>query len=128
MDMLKITGLAVVAVSLSVLLRQKNPEYSLMLSLASGILIISMLISSASPLFERIGGLLEASGAQAEYVQILFKSLGLCFVTQIAFDGCRDLGETAIASKVETAGKISVLLVSLPLFEQVLSIVNSLIG
>ena len=47
MDMLKITGLAVVAVSLSVLLRQKNPEYSLMLSLASGILIISMLISSA---------------------------------------------------------------------------------
>ena len=124
MDMLKITGLAVVAVSLSVLLRQKNPEYSLMLSLASGILIISMLISSASPLFERIGGLLEASGAQAEYVQ----SLGLCFVTQIACDGCRDLGETAIASKVETAGKISVLLVSLPLFEQVLSIVNSLIG
>ena len=123
MDMLKITGLAVVAVSLSVLLRQKNPEYSLMLSLASGILI-----SSASPLFERIGGLLEASGAQAEYVQILFKSLGLCFVTQIACDGCRDLGETAIASKVETAGKISVLLVSLPLFEQVLSIVNSLIG
>ena len=66
MDMLKITGLAVVAVSLSVLLRQKNPEYSLMLSLASGILIISMLISSASPLFERIGGLLEARGAQAE--------------------------------------------------------------
>ena len=128
MDMLKITGLAVVAVSLSVLLRQKNPEYSLMLSLASGILIISMLISSASPLFERIGGLLEASGAQAEDVQILFKSLGLCFVTQIACDGCRDLGETAIASKVETAGKISVLLVSLPLFEQVLSIVNSLIG
>ena len=49
-------------------------------------------------------------------------------MTQIACDGCRDLGETAIASKVETAGKISVLLVSLPLFEQVLSIVNSLIG
>lgn len=61
-------------------------------------------------------------------MQILFKALGLCFITQIAATPAADLGETAIASKVETAGKLSVLLVSLPLFEKILGIAGGLIG
>ena len=128
MDMLTITGLAIVAVALSTVLKPKNPEYALMLSLVTGVLILGMILSEAMPLFERIHTLLDATGTRAEYVQILFKALGLCFITQIACDACRDLGETAVASKVETAGKISVLLISLPLFEQVLEIAGSLIG
>lgn len=128
MDMVTITGMAVIAVALSTLLKSKNPEYSLMLSLVTGVLIIGMIISAATPLFDRIGSLLDAVGAKSEYVQILFRALGLCFITQIACDACRDLGETAIASKVEIAGKISILLISLPLFEQILSIAGNLIG
>lgn len=128
MNMMTITGLAIVAVALGTVLKQKNPEYSLLLSLAAGVLILGMIIAAALPLFERIQALFEATGAKAEYVQILFKALGLCFITQIACDACRDLGETAIASKVETAGKLSVLLVSLPLFEKILSIAGGLIG
>lgn len=128
MNMMTITGLAIVAVALGTVLKQKNPEYSLLLSLTAGVLILGMIITSALPLFEWIRSLFEATGAKAEYVQILFKALGLCFITQIACDACRDLGETAIASKVETAGKLSVLLVSLPLFEKILGIAGGLIG
>lgn len=123
-----ITGIAIIAVALSTVLKPKNPEFSLLLSLLTGALMLGMVITAAVPLFDRIGALLESTGAKAEYVGILFKSLGLCFITQIACDACRDLGETAIASKVETAGKISVLLISLPLFEQILTIAGSLIG
>ncbi len=124
--MITITGLAVIAAAFSVLLKNKNPEYSMFLSLAVGVLIIGMLISAAAPLFEWMQSLFTATGASAEYVQILFKSLGICFITQIACDSCRDMGETAIAAKVETAGKLAVLLVSLPLFQQVLEIVRGL--
>ena len=128
MSMLAVTGLAVVAVALGTVLKQKNPEYSLALSLLTGVLILGMILSAAVPLFDRIRALLEAAGAGSESVQILFKALGLCFITQIACDVCRDLGENAVASKVETAGKISVLLISLPLFEKILSIAGSLIN
>ena len=94
----------------------------------AGILILGMIVAAAAPLFERMQALFAQTGAKAEYVQVLFKSLGLCFITQIACDACRDLGESAIASKVEAAGKISVLLISLPLFEQILNIASGLIG
>ena len=81
MNMMTITGLAVVAVALSTVLKPKNPEYSLLLSLTAGVLILGMIITSALPLFGRIRSLFEATGAKAEYVQILFKALGLCFIT-----------------------------------------------
>lgn len=127
MNMITITGMAVIAVALSTMLKPKNPEYSLLLSLITGVLILAMIVTGAAPVFERVNSLLEATGAKSEHVRILFKSLGLCFITQIACDACRDLGETAVASKVEAAGKMSVLVISLPLFEQVLTIVGSLI-
>ena len=128
MDMMTVTGLAVVAVVLGTMLKQKSPEYTLFISLTAGILILGMIVAAAVPLFERMQALFAQTGAKAEYVQVLFKSLGLCFITQIACDACRDLGESAIASKVEAAGKISVLLISLPLFEQILNIASGLIG
>lgn len=128
MNMVTIVGIAVLAATFSVVLKQKNPEYALALSLAAGVLMLGMIIAEARPLFDRMHSLLDASGTKAAYVQILFKSLGLCFITQIACDACRDLGETAIATKVEAAGKIAVLLVSLPLFEEILRIAGQLIG
>jgi len=70
MNMITITGMAVIAVALSTVLKSKNPEYSLMLSLVTGVLIIGMIIAAATPLFERISTLLAATGAKAEYVQI----------------------------------------------------------
>lgn len=128
MNMITIVGIAVVAAAFSVILKQKNPEYGLALSLVAGVLILGMIIAAAQPLFDRMRSLLDASGTKAAYVEILFKSLGLCFITQIACDACRDLEETAIATKVEAAGKIAVLMVSLPLFEEILRIAGHLIG
>ena len=128
MNMITIVGIAVLAAAFSVILKPKNPEYALALSLVSGVLILGMILAAAQPLFDRMRSLLDASGTKAAYVQILFKSLGLCFITQIACDACRDLGETAIATKVETAGKIAVLIISLPLFEEIPKIAGQLIG
>lgn len=128
MSMITIVGIAVLAAAFSVILKQKNPEYALALSLTAGVIILAMIISAAQPLFDRMRSLLDASGTKADYVQILFKTLGLCFITQIACDACKDLGETAIATKVETAGKIAVLMVSLPLFDEILTIAGRLIG
>ena len=123
-----VTGVAVVAAALATVLRQRAPEYALLLSLGAGVLILGAVIQAGLPFFEQVQALFEATGAQEEYVQILFKSLGVCFVVQIACDACRDMGETAIATKAELAGKVAVLVISLPLFQRILSVVGSLIG
>ena len=125
-NIFSIVGIAIITTALAVLLRQFRPEYALFVSLAGGIFILLLACTGILPVVEQIYGMLEASSVPGEYGSVLFRALGICFVTQIACDTCKDAGESAIASKLELAGKVVVLAISLPLFQQVLSIVYSL--
>lgn len=128
MEIFAIVGVGVVAAALAVVLRQSRPEYAMLVSLAAGIFILYKIFGYLTPIVAEIYTILSLSGVPLEYAEILFKALGICLLTQIACDTCKDAGENAIASKVEMTGRIAVLAVSLPLFTQVLSIVYSLMA
>lgn len=121
-----IIGIGVIATAIAVMLRETKPEYAMLVSLAAGFFIIYKIFGDLVPVVAQIESILSSNTVPREYAEILFKSLGICFLTQIACDACKDAGESAIASKIEMAGRICVLAVSLPLFTQVLSIVYSL--
>lgn len=99
-----------------------------MVGLAAGIVIFGLILIKVQPAFSEINRLMSGTNINTEYISILIKSLGICFIVQLASDACRDAGESAIASKVELAGKFAVLLVALPLFSQVAELVLSLIA
>ena len=126
MDIFAIAGFAVTVAILAVLLRQYRPEYAVFMGLGAGILILIYVITKAQPAFKELTSLMDSANISSKYAGILFKSLGICFITQLASDACNDAGETAIASKIELAGKFAILLVALPLFEQVAKLAISL--
>jgi stage III sporulation protein AD len=128
MDIISIAGIAITAAALAVMLRQYRHEYALFISLAAGVLIFAMVLSKAQPVFSEIRNLMSGANVNNQYIAILIKSLGVCFVAQIASDSCRDAGESAIASKVELAGKFVVLILALPLFAQVADLVLNLMA
>lgn len=131
MTVMEITSLiviAVIAAVLSVMLKKYNPEYSILISLAAGILLLLLIFSDLFPAVIRIKDLLSVAQIPPEYGQVLFKCLGICFLAQFSADSCRDAGESALAAKIELAGKVMIVLLSLPLFEQVAQTAVSLIG
>lgn len=128
MDILNLAGIAVTVAAFAVLLRQYRQEYSMLLSLAAGVLILLFVIIKAKPAFTQLETLMSRAKVNTEYAGILVKALGICFVTQLASDTCNDAGESAIASKIELAGKFAVLLVALPLFGQVANLAVSLMS
>lgn len=121
-----IIGIALIAMILCVLLKGYRPEYSVFLSLTAGILILLMTLDALVPVMETLTELIEISGHGREAFTILLKALGVCFITQLASDACKDAGEGAIASKVELAGKVVILLLAMPLFEQIIGVATSL--
>lgn len=128
MDIISIAGIAITAAVLAVMLRQYRHEYAMLISLAAGVLIFVMVISKIQPVFSEIKNLMSGANVNNEYISVLIKSLGVCFVAQIASDSCRDAGETAIASKVELAGKFVVLILALPLFAQIANLALNLMA
>ena len=128
MDILAFAVVAVLAAILSLTLKRYNPEYSVLISLVAGVLMLVLLLDKVTPVVSQIQSLLRSTGISGEYGQILFKVLGMCFLCQFSADSCRDAGETALASKVELAGKVFILVASLPLFEEILTTALGLIG
>lgn len=122
-----LVGVGLVAMIMAVTLRQYRPEFALLVSLASGVVILIGVVRGILPVVEQVQTIFQSTQMPAAYLQVLFKALGICFLTQIACDACRDAGEGAIGAKVELAGKVAVLVISLPLFVQVLTIVRGLL-
>ncbi len=127
MDLIAVAGIGLIASAAAVLLRQYKPEYAMVVSLAAAGLIFGLLVADLIPAFSMMRGLMDQVGFSGEYVRILIKCLGICFLCDLAGQICREAGQGAISAKIDLAGKTAVLLLTLPMFEQLLEIALSLI-
>lgn len=109
-----IAALALISAILAVILHQYKPEYAMLLSAAAGCGILFLLLSALAPAIEQLQTIMGRAGLSMAYFKILLKGLGVCYLSQFAGDLCRDAGQTSLAGKVELAGKISVVLLALP--------------
>ncbi|MCM1334582.1 MAG: stage III sporulation AC/AD family protein [Eubacterium sp.] len=125
--MIALTGAGIAAAVLSAILRRYNGEYGLYISLAACALILGAVLNAVAPLLSLIASLREAAGIESAYIEVLLKALAVCCMTQLASDCCRDGGEAAIASKIDFAGRIAVILLSVPLFEKLIGLIKDLI-
>lgn len=117
----------IVCITLCVI-KKYNKDYAILLSAVTGIFILFLIFSKAMPVVEEIKRLAEIAHVNQKYIGILLKCTGICFVTQFASDCCDDAGEKSLANKVELAGKISILIVAIPLFTNISDIVLKMIN
>lgn len=91
--------------------------------------MIVLAICTALPnVIDRMNTLMALAEVSSKHSEILFKSIGICFISQFSADICKDAGESALSGKVELAGKIMILICALPLIEEVLNTASALLG
>lgn len=123
-----VLGIAIIAVAACVLLQKTNPEFSMAVALITGILIFLFVLSAFTPILDSLKDWMNQFHLNNIYFMTVIKTLGICYLTQLASDTCKDAGYSSIASKVELAGKVTILLLTLPLFENLLSLTQELIS
>lgn len=106
---------------LALILGQYRPEFRILVTAAVTLLLMAMVLEQLSPVLEQLRSTMELTGLTGDYAAILFKAVGICLLTQLAGDVCRDSGESSIASKIELAGRAAILLTAMPLIQEVLA-------
>ena len=81
-----------------------------------------------TPIVSQMQELFAKTSLPAAYLEILWKALGICYITGIAGDLCQDCGESALAKTVELWGRLSLVLLSLPLLETLLRTVTEVLS
>lgn len=126
MELTGIIILLLLAAFLSLLLRRYQPELALGVGIVAGILVLSAVLKNLMPTLQSLRTMLDGAALPSVYVGILFRALGICLLTQIAADTCRDAGESALAAKAELVGKVMLLILALPLFQKITELALSL--
>lgn len=121
-----ILSLCILASVMCKLIGRYNKEQELMLAASVCTVILSFVLLHMSPVMSFIEKLCLLCSVNEQYTVILFKSLGICYITRFACDICKDCGENAIATVAEVSGKISLLIISLPLLEDLVDFIGRL--
>lgn len=123
--------ISVVCVMTAVICRvlsRESAEFSSALSICAVIVIGAVIIYTATDILSVSKRLYDSTIADKQYYDVMIKGAGICLITKTASDCCRDCGENALAGAAETAGRLAMLITALPLFSDVLSLVEELVA
>ena len=70
----------------------------------------------------------ELSGINPEYLSILLKMIGITYVGEFASGICKDAGYQTLAVQIELFGKLTILLLSLPVLSALLETVRKFLS
>ncbi len=127
-DLFAIAVFCITATVLALVLRQYRPEFAIFVSLACSVAVVLYVAQSIGQVMEELEALFTNTLISEELIQVVLKCLGVCILTELASQTCRDAGENAIGAKIELAGKVTLVVVSIPLFQQLLNVAGTLLN
>ena len=119
----KVCFFAILCTVVGVIIKHIRPEFSPFVRIAGSVAVSVLALSVILPIITYLRSLFDGVSF-GEYGGIVVKALGIAALTQICADICRDSGEGSAASGVELIGKLEIVVLCLPLIEDVLSTVK----
>ena len=101
-------------------------EFSSFVKIAAAAGIFAVFSIYISPVIENINTIFMRTETDDEFLNILFKAAGICYISQFAVDICKDNGENLLATHAELAGKIGLIVAALPLVDRLANIITQL--
>lgn len=117
-------GLVMAVLLFLLLIRRFSPELAPPLSLCLTVLLTLSALTALIPLLSYLREL--ELGKFDDYLPYLLKSMGISLISSTAADLCRDCGESSVASKLEMLGKCEIVVLSLPLIRELLTLAGEL--
>ncbi|MPW25139.1 stage III sporulation protein AD [Alkalibaculum sp. M08DMB] len=124
MDIFKIVIIGIMGTVFIVLIKKYNPEYQVFISIATGVIILLFIYSYLGPILASFQQLWSRVDMDSRYFEILMKVIVIAYVTEFGSQICQDAGEKSIGMKIELAGKVIIIYLSVPI---VLSLIDFII-
>mgnify|MGYP000270947755 CR=1 FL=1 len=127
MELIRIGVLGITSAILILIIKNHRPETGLQISLVFGALVMVFLASRIRTVLDLIGIYVERANINGVYITTIFKIIGMAYITEFAAESCRDASQNAIATKIELAGKILIIITAMPVVTSVMNIILGLL-
>jgi len=127
MGIFQIVIIGVLGMVLAILMKGYNPALSILISLAAGVLIFLMILpmmAEALGFVRYLGNMADGIG---EYTSLALRVIGVAYIAELGASVCNDANETAIAAKIDLAGRVIILVMAMPVIVDIVRIVTGLL-
>lgn len=125
MEIMKMIGIGITGAVVALLLKQTRPEMAIVVSIATSAIVFFMLAGQLVYIFDVMDTIVDQLGINAEYIIAIIRIIGVSYLAQLGADLCRDAGQAAIATKLEIAGRVVIIALSVPVL---IALMNLLLG
>ncbi|KUO58907.1 MAG: stage III sporulation protein AD [Gracilibacter sp. BRH_c7a] len=128
MEIVQVIGLAIVVTVIGTVLRQIKPEMAIQLSILAGVAIFLLIMDKIRIIIDLMQKLADQANISSYYLFIILKVVGVAYLAEFGCQICKDAGENALATKVEIAAKIFVVILAIPIIVAIMESVMKLLA
>src|SRR5699024_7237110 len=120
MEILQIVIFAFIASILYIVLKDLNEAFAFLIVLIAGIVIFLAVIKQIGTIFQLLQSLGQKAAIEGMYVETILKIIGIAYIAELGANITKDAGLDSVASKIELAGKVFILVLAIPIITAVI--------
>lgn len=117
----KIFGVALLCLMLTLVLRKWNADMAILVRAVAAVVLCAASVYALRPILDFLRSFAEYESFESAFpvIGVLFRALAVAMLTEVCASICRDCGEGTLATYVELGGRIEMILLSIPLLEEI---------
>ncbi|KKO52086.1 stage III sporulation protein AD [Paenibacillus sp. DMB20] len=127
MEIIQVVGVGLIATILILVVKEQKPIFAFLLAVTTSIMIFLFLIGKIGNVIRMLEDLAKNSGVQLIYLKTVLKIIGIAYIAEMGAQVVRDAGQESIASKIEMAGKVLILVLAVPIIGIIIETVLKLL-
>jgi len=127
MTIFQIVAIGILGAVLSITLKKQVPQIAVLVGITASVLIFLMVLPMLTETVQLLARLGEMAGGEAAYIGLGIRVIGVAYMTELGASVCTDAGESAIAAKIDLAGRVIILVMAMPIIVDILRIVMGLL-
>ncbi len=128
MDIIKIAMIGLAAALLAIQVKGGRPEYEIFITMGACLCIFFFLVTKLQVVIDAVNEMQSYIRLDAKYVAVLLKMIGITYVAEFSSNLCRDAGYQAVAGQIEMFGKLSILVISMPVLLALLETISKFLS
>lgn len=120
--------LGVAGALLALWFHNEKKEYSICIGLAVSLLLFFCMLDKLEILMETVKKITGYIHIEGSYLKTLAKIIGVTYIAEFTAAICKDSGYSTMASQIEVFGKLTILVLSLPVMQALLQTIETFLA
>ena len=120
MEIIQVVGLGLIATFLILVIKEQKPVFAFLLATFAGIVIFISLAGKLADVIRTLEQLATQAGVKTTFLETVLKIIGIAYIAEFGAQVTRDAGQESIASKIEMAGKVLIMVMAIPIVTMII--------